>query len=391
MSGASSSLGGIGTPAYRAPELWRGKPPASPATDVYSLGCILFEMLTGKVLFDGETPDEILTQHLIDGAKFTKEMESVVPPQTQVLILKVLNKEMNKRPENAQQFHAELLESQKLSRGRISEAFVGKPDSNPVEVFSQKTAAKAESDLLKVELAPGIDMEFVRVPAGEFLMGSTDDDKDAEVVEKPQHKVYLDEYWIGKYPVTNRQYQVYIKATTARPPTGWDGSRPPVGKEHHPVAYVSWEDARDFCEWLSEKGGARVRLPSEAEWEKAARGTRGRIYPWGDQKPDDKRCNFTGNIGNTTPVGKYSPAGDSAYGCADMAGNVWEWMADWYEGNFYRESPRSNPGGPESGVYKVLRGGSWNNNVGNFRSADRNRDNPTNSNYNDGFRCACSL
>lgn len=132
-------------------------------------------------------------------------------------------------------------------------------------------------------------------------------------------------------------------------------------------------------------------MPSEAEWEKAAKGTRGRIYPWGNQGPDEKRCNnFDISIGDTTPVGKYSPAGDSPYGCADMSGNVWEWVEDWYDNDYYEVSPRSNPGGPDSGENKVFRGGSWDNLTVGIRSAYRSWGSPTLTDLDIGFRCALS-
>jgi formylglycine-generating enzyme required for sulfatase activity len=234
-------------------------------------------------------------------------------------------------------------------------------------------------------------MIMVHVPAGEFLMGSDlTRDAGAHESEEPQHKVYLDEYWMGRYPVTNRQYQTFVQAMVTSSPFHWQNGKIPGGLEDHPVVNVSWDEAVKFCQWASQVSGQKIALPTESQWEKAARGTDGRIYPWGDQPPDKSRCNFDRKVGTTTPVGKYSPAGDSPYGCADMAGNVWDWVADWYDEKYYGNSPNRNPSGPASGRYSVLRGGSWNSYDWLLRSAYRYRHPPdTRYNYN-GFRCVCS-
>lgn len=165
-------------------------------------------------------------------------------------------------------------------------------------------------------------------------MGSSDADKDAEDNEKPQHQVTLQEYWIGKYPVTVAQFAAFVRVTgyvteaekrdgdyTWKHP--YPGGREVQDIQEHPVTEVTWEDAQAFCRWAARVTGRGVRLPSEAEWQKAYSGTDARSYPWGDDPLDDSRCNYTGR---TSPVGQYSPRGDSPYGCADMAGNVWEWV-----------------------------------------------------------------
>jgi iron(II)-dependent oxidoreductase len=199
------------------------------------------------------------------------------------------------------------------------------------------------------------------VAAGRFIMG---DDKSKQKDERPAHVVYLDAYYIGKYPVTNRDYKRYMD----------ERGRPfaiAAGKEDHPVVYVSWFDAQEYAAW------ANMRLPSEAEWEKAASWVEGdeesgrqgdkvkgkkRLYPWG-HRFDQGKCNSQeSGIGDTTAMGAYSPQGDSAYGVADMAGNVWEWCADWYEDDYYSKSPAENPGGPSDGGIRVVRGGSYHHN-----------------------------
>lgn len=176
--------------------------------------------------------------------------------------------------------------------------------------------------------------EMIYIPAGEFLMGSDEDDN-----EKPVHEVYLDGFYAARHPVTNVQYREFVTATEHRSPRHWKGITYPEGKGDHPVVWVSWHDARAYCSWLSEKTGQEIRLPTEAEWEKAARGTDGRKYPWGNEF-DRSKCNTKQlvmyhaapvGVGDTTPVGKYSPEGDSPYGVADMAGNVFEWTSSLYK------------------------------------------------------------
>jgi formylglycine-generating enzyme required for sulfatase activity len=218
--------------------------------------------------------------------------------------------------------------------------------------------------------------DMIYVPAGEFVMGD----------EKPAHKVHLDAFYIGKYPVTNAEYARFVDCTGHYPPQHWPDGQTPAGKEDHPVVYVSWHDARAYARW------AGMRLPTEAEWEKAAswdeaRGEK-RAYPWGDQF-DETRCNVReSDIGDTTPVGRYSPASDSPYGCADMAGNVWEWTS-----SLYRDSPYQAGDGPVRGQAvgtRVLRGGSFNNNQNNARCVYRNNNHPDNRNDNNGFRVCVS-
>jgi len=194
-------------------------------------------------------------------------------------------------------------------------------------------------------------LELIRIPAGEFLMGSDPaKDKDAQGNEQPQHRVYVSEFYIGKYPVTNTQYAVFQKIKI------------PSGKENHPVIIVSWNDAVAFCEWLRKETGELFRLPTEAEWEKAARGTDGRIYPWGNEWDATRLNIYENGPKTTTPVGAYSPQGDSPYGVADMAGNVSEWCADWYDEEEYQRrtgSKVSDPQGPKTGRARVVRGGSF--------------------------------
>jgi formylglycine-generating enzyme required for sulfatase activity len=236
--------------------------------------------------------------------------------------------------------------------------------------------------------------ELILIPAGEFLMGSdVQKDKDAGEDEMPQHTVYLPDYYMAKTPVTNAQYAAFVEATGHEQPRHWKGGPPPGGKEDHPVVYVSWHDAVAYCNWLAEVTGKAYRLPSEAEWEKGARGTDGRIYPWGNEW-DPKRCNSgEGGQEETTPVSAY-PQGVNLYGLLDMAGNVWEWTASLWGEDLskpefkYPYDPtdgREDPGAGDN-VLRVLRGGSWDNVRNEVRCACRLRFSPISRWSNHGFR-----
>jgi len=219
---------------------------------------------------------------------------------------------------------------------------------------------------------------MVYIPAGEFLMGSNDG-----YGEKPQHRVYLDAYFIDIYEVTNEQFARFVDATGYQAEGNWKEYFT-SSKEKHPVVNVSWNDANAYCKW------AGKRLPTEAEWEKAARGTDGRKYPWGNEW-DSSKCNSSGDSDGyegTAPVGSF-PAGASPYGVMDMACNVWEWVADWYDKDYYSRSPQQNPQGPDSGIGRVLRGGSWYDSYAIFlRCANRGSRGPSNMSLSSGFRCA---
>jgi len=225
-------------------------------------------------------------------------------------------------------------------------------------------------------------MVMVFVPAGEFSMGSNMTDPEADDDEQPLHAVYLTEYWIDQTEVPNTMYQRCVQADQCTPPV----HSPRFGDEdytHHPVVGVTWSQAAAYCAW------AGRRLPTEAEWEKAARGTDGRIYPWGNSLPGENLLNFDRLIGDTTPVGSYL-TGASPYGALDMAGNVWEWVADWYDPNYYTNTPSENPQGPgASGNLRVLRGGAWGVAARAVRAANRFWAFPERNDL-DGFRCARS-
>jgi formylglycine-generating enzyme required for sulfatase activity len=246
-------------------------------------------------------------------------------------------------------------------------------------------------------------MVLVYVPAGTFVMGASSTDPEAFENEMPQHDVYLDAFWIDSTEVTNAMYALCVADGACTPPAeDASFSRSPYYSHptcaEYPVIQVTWEQAQGYCEW------ARRRLPTEAEWEKAARGTDGRVFPWGDQEPDGTRANLCGSecpneanaptvddgFFDTSPVGTY-PAGASPYGVLDMAGNVWEWVADWWQATYYAVSPAVNPTGPSTGDTRVARGGSFANPPVGIRVTARASLLPTASTGEfGGFRCALS-
>jgi len=224
---------------------------------------------------------------------------------------------------------------------------------------------------------PYVLSDLIRIPAGEFLMGCGMGE--GSLSERPQHLVYLDEYYIAKYPVTVERYRQFCMVTGRQMP------EPPIWgwQDTHPIVNVSYEDATAYAAWVG------MELPTEAEWEKAARGAEGLIYPWGNDWDASKCCNSSGKNKpkGTVPVGSY-PEGNNKYGVFDLAGNVWEWCADWYAANYYKNAPTLNPIGPERGTFHVLRGGSWCDSGSRFfRSGCRFMAIPDRGNDCFGFRC----
>ncbi len=290
-----------------------------------------------------------------------------------------------------------------IKREPISEDFINWP-ATPKESQSVSDAKSDASDLS--------DMAFIR--GGKFVRGSNfGDNKNAFKMcrqydkscrlwwfsdEYPLKLVKLDSYWIDIYEVTNEKYLEFVKATGHPPALDascttdgcregnlWEGESFPSVIRKQPVTQVSWYDAEAYCKWRGK------RLPTEAEWEKAARGPSGSMYPWGSGSPIGRATYHRKWKGlyTMTNVGTY-PGGVSVYGVHDMAGNVWEWVSDWYSRTYYTFGTKKNPQGWEEGEYKSLRGGSWVNNADTLRSAFRRWSRPD-VRFNDtGFRCAKS-
>jgi formylglycine-generating enzyme required for sulfatase activity len=237
----------------------------------------------------------------------------------------------------------------------------------------------------EINISPLDGMEMVYVPAGPFLMGASMDEPFATNNEKPQSWIYLDAFWIDRTEVTNAMYAGCVAANHC-PPVSQTRSKTRFGYfndpayANYPVVNVSWQNAQSYCAW------AGRRLPSEAEWEKAARGEDGRLYPWGNERPFSSLLNYDNKIGDTTPVGSF-PEGASPYGVLDLAGNVREWVSDWYGNNYYTIMPVINPSGPADGEYRILRGGSWFSSEGAVRTAARLWNYPELVSDSNGFRC----
>ncbi len=246
---------------------------------------------------------------------------------------------------------------------------------NPTEIIGKDTAP------------------MVLVPEGVFPMGVPSGARDGGVDERPNHDVFLDTFYIDKYEVTNGRYLQFVTETGHRTPQHptdpskglWQGNIMPESIVDLPVINVDWYDADAYCKW------AEKRLPTEAEWEKAAKGPNDWRFPWGDVEPTDKHLNYNQVTwrGETTlvPVGIYE-AGKSPYGAYDMAGNVWEWVADWYDSQYYSKSPDRNPKGPQAGGYKVLRSSGWQGETPQARIFTRIMSKPLDRNHSTGFRCA---
>jgi len=346
----------IGTPQYMSPEQLDAKP-INLTTDIYSMGIMLFELLTGKPPFEGSL-SSLVTQH--NTSKLPSVSGKIENSKLADGIQAVLQKACAKEP-------SARYGSAKDMRGAV-EGLIEKPKYStsvvePAKVFTNSLGIK-----------------FQYIPAGEFMMGAVPQYKEADDDEKPQHKVRITKpFYMGKYPVTQEEWEKLM------------GNNPSEFKKagkRAPVETVSWNDCQEFIKKLNQKEGKTYRLPTEAEWEYSARGGvsgGSTIYTYGDDvsKLDDYAW-YDGNSGNTThPVGQKKP---NSLGLYDMMGNVREWCGDWYDDEYYKNSPNADPKGADKGEFRVLRGGSWNINARNCRLSLRGNDYPDSRYYNNGFR-----
>jgi serine/threonine protein kinase len=405
----------IGTPEYMSPEQATGQDVDS-RSDIYSLGIVLYEMVTGRRPFVANNQMAVLNMHARDPLPSPKKFVPDLPNGLERTLLKVLEKQPADRYQTMEEFAAELKRlltdkptlspRSKLSRlalawigvialcllgvvglfsfgGNLTKAFfttstpgrTPTPSRTSTQIFTP-TVIPFPTEITD---AKGVTMRLV--PAGTFTMGSNDGMPD----EKPVHNVYLDTYYMDTYEVTNALYKVCVDAAICDSPaytSSYTRSNYYGNSEfdNYPVIYVRWDMAKTYCEW---RGG---QLPTEAQWEKAARGTDGRTYPWG-QVIDSTRANYNFDVGDTTAVGSY-PKGISPYGLYDMAGNVFEWVSDLYSSTFYQTSSLENPLGSDTGTYRVLRSGSWGYSDMGIRTFNRSKGFPSSIEFNYGFRCA---
>ena len=230
-----------------------------------------------------------------------------------------------------------------------------------------------------VSVEPGL----VLIPGGNFLMGS-DAGQDCE---RPIHRVWIDAFYLAATQVTNAEYERYLRATSTAPPPFWKD--PNFNHPEQPVTGASWFEAAQYCEWLSSQSGRAYRLPTEAEWERAARGgLEQKNFPWGDDPPQSLPNYATRWQTGPEPVGRYS---SNAFGLYDICENVHEWCSDWYDPNYYASSLERNPPGPATGQRKASRGGSWRHHVKVSRCSARSSIPPEFQYADYGFRVACKV
>ena len=453
---------GVGTPEYMAPEQGLGKD-VDARTDIYALGVVQYEMVTGQKPYQADTPMAVVIKHIHDPLPRPSGFVADLPIQVEQVLLKAMAKEPENRYETMLAFsdalaniggsavpspvplptdldltHDQLaldalavdpftkipklggfgrwlrripvwgwiaavgvsiaiillLQIGRGTDGAGSLAWI--PTETPIATAtataahtptSTNTATATPSatptsalEIGSTQVSEVDNMIQVYVPAGEFEMGSEDRNSD----EEPVHSVYLDAFWMDQTEVTNAMYNECVDASVCEQPD--NKTNIGVGEfANHPIVYVNWFDAQSYCEWTGR------RLPTEAEWEKAARGNLERKdYPWGNQPPlctlgVSNGAQYQDCVNETIQVKSFDVNGYLLY---DMAGNVWEWVADWYDKEYFSNSPISNPQGPESGVYKILRGGSWTDQVVDLYSANRFKDIPDYAWGYYGFRCA---
>ena len=442
----------MGTPAYMSPEQADAKH-IDHRSDIYSLGIVLYEMLTGDVPFKADSPVAMGIKHLKETPISPRQLRKDIPEYWEKIIIKCMDKKAENRFANVKEILQAIEKkeegpaktaSAKEVGGAVDKAVMARPKPAPTPQKSQKTiwirltifallvsaaligfyikwqekpqaSANAPVSTKPTPEVQSKPLEKIKeynfpgtkggpmllVPAGAFLMGSSPDDAFAECQkfnesckkswyedEGPVHKVNLDAYYIDKYEVSQDEYTKCISSGACKPVKNYDGF---MG-DSQPVVGVSWDDAKAYCEW------AGKRLPTEAEWEKAARGDQNdRIYPWGKEF-DVKKANFTGKYDGypkRAPVDSF-PEGASPYGAFNMAGNVFEWVNDWYDSGYYKASPEQNPKGPEQGEkddagnsFRVYKGGAWNSNPAALRVTARGYGSQdVRDNNLLGFRCA---
>ncbi|MBI4851513.1 MAG: SUMF1/EgtB/PvdO family nonheme iron enzyme [Acidobacteria bacterium] len=435
----------VGTVNYMSPEQCRGEGNIDLRSDIYSLGVVAFEMLTGRLPFTAPTPTGLAVKHIVEPPPSLRSIVSEIPESVDKAVLKALNKEPKDRYTSAGEFanellhaaHSEGLYDQDTEFPPVSGISTGDYNKPPktssinaisnTQLNAQGNTTVTENQkpkwlyaalgivllvvlagggyvgvskfLVKAPAPPGSQEDDKRYPGmvlikgGWMKMGSEEGNED----ERPVRDIKVDSFYMDVTPVTNTQFQKFVNETkyvtdAEKEGEEYDWQRYASSERaDHPVTCISWNDAMAYAKW------ADKRLPTEAEWEYAARGGKiGESYPWGKEDPKN-HANFgqgdlagaalTGEVELPTKAVKAYPA--NGYGLFNMAGNVWQWCNDWYEKGYYFSASETNPKGPASGKVKVLRGGSWYTDAAKIRVSARNSDTPTGGRQNDyGFRCA---
>ena len=477
---------GVGTPEYMAPEQWTGQ--AGPQADLYSLGVVLYELVTGRKPYTADTPAAIMLKQVNDPLPRPRQFTPGLPEAVE----KVLFTALAKKPEDRYQGMREMVVAlESLASGQTNtagEKLQGKQEEETLFAGGERKQRAEETRKVPIPPAepsrqsikwwpwaaglggfllvgcvvlavltlprlfsslatsstptftltqtftsnftptqtstfppvftptsafeigstwarPADAMVMVYVPEGTFTMGDTaaqamgqckifftDCPVNDYIDEQPPHSVALDAFWIDRTEVNNAMYAKCVSAGACQPPISNSSQTRSsyYGNSQYafyPVVNVDWRQAQTYCKWA---GG---RLPTEAEWEKAARGTDERTYPWGNTLPTCSLANFgdpKNCTGDTSSVDSYAP-GASSYGSLNLAGNVSEWVNDWYSDGYYSSTPQSNPTGPDTGQERVLRGGSWYLNTNFIRTTNRDHRTPDISKNQIGFRCARSV
>lgn len=342
-----------GDSRYLAPEL--RIMPASAQSDIYSLGICLVEAICG------ELPASFFAFNEFLAASASRE-NNLARITNMLLEISSSYLATDLTPELCAVFAAMLASAPEVRPASAQIAY------GLIETAQEKT----------------LSAQMVSVGAGTFFRGSQTDHPHARDEEFPMMLVHVEQFFMDKTPVTAQQFKRFLDVTGRTPPPGWTAHNDPIGRPHVPVVFVTWEEANTYARW------AGKHLPTEAEWEKAARGTDGRIYPWGDQAPTAQLAWFDEKEVPVN-VGQF-PAGQSPYSALDMAGNVFEWVADWFDKNAYKAgTSEANPKGPSTGNKRVLRGGSFTHSAYALRCATRGRYAPDERRANHSFRCAWKL
>lgn len=345
----------VGTPRYRPPEQTNYNIKEDARADIYSFAIVIYEMLTGE--FPHITYEMIRgfkTAVSLDKVKMPSEINRKLFPQLDIIIMKAMNLDRDERYNSISDF---------------SNAFIA----------SLEAADKAKIHGIKIKTKHEMNYGgMTKIEKGEFWLGSG---KESRLKQEKGHRVFIDEYYIDLNPVTNKEYKKFLDETGYWKPEFWND--PQLNKPDYPVVGVSWYDADKYAKWAGKS------LPTEAEWEKAAKGEENRIYSWGDEF-DPGLLNIDLQKNGTTPVGGY-PGGASPYGCMDMIGNVNEWCKNWYDPNAYSRRDWKNPKAPPKNSNvdntKVLRGASWRDSKVYARSAYRFHKEPKTKDDYIGFRC----